>query len=155
MPELVLDSAATRLSCPGTLFCSADFHNQTSGSVKKSVGARMILVVDDEQLVADSVAEILRRNGYDTTSVYNGTAAVEIVQDRCPDVLMCDMLMPDLDGIATAVAVRELCKKTRILLFSGHVANAEIVTRARSAGYDFEFLAKPLHPATLLQILGS
>jgi DNA-binding NtrC family response regulator len=76
-----------------------------------------------------------------------------MAKNRCPDVLMCDMLMPETDGIATAI--RAVRQKTRVLLFSGHAANADAVGRARSEGYDFEFLAKPVHPTVRLRLLQS
>jgi|SRR5581483_9620575 len=112
-----------------------------------------VIVVDDERRVADSVKEILADSGHTAIAAYDGLSAVKIAKESCPDVLLCDVLMPDMNGVDTAVAVRDICPDARVVLFSGHASVSDILTRARAEGHHFEFLPKPIRPKDLLQKL--
>jgi CheY-like chemotaxis protein len=112
-----------------------------------------ILVVDDEDRVADSIVEILNSFGYKAVATYDGTSAIAEAKKECPDVLLCDVLMPNMNGVETAKAIQDVCPKTRVLLFSGHAGTQDIVQDAISAGRAFKFLRKPLHPTALLNNL--
>ncbi len=116
---------------------------------------RRVLVVDDESLIADSVAMILNRNGYEAVAKYNGTDALQAIQERCPDIIVSDVVMPDFNGIQLAKAIRTLCPSARIVLFSGNVDTASLLDDASLEGYFFEILAKPIHPTQLLKALRS
>lgn len=116
---------------------------------------RRVLVVDDESVIADSVAAILNRSGYDAISRYSGMDAIESIQQRCPDIIVSDVVMPDLNGIQLAKAARSICPRARIVLFSGNVDTASLVEDASVDGYFFEILSKPIHPLRLLKVLES
>lgn len=109
-----------------------------------------VLVVDDEELIAESIAEILRSEGYDAIVALSGQQALELVQEMCPEVVISDVLMPDLDGVETAIQIRELCPEARILLFSGQAATSDLLEHAKSRGHQFELLPKPIHPTRLI-----
>jgi CheY-like chemotaxis protein len=116
---------------------------------------RRVLVVDDERLIADSVATILNRNGFEAIARYSGTAALQSVHEQCPDIVVSDVMMPDFNGIQLAKAVRSLCPQARIVLFSGNVDAASLLDDASVEGYFFEILAKPVHPIKLLKTLST
>jgi len=109
-----------------------------------------ILVVDDEQVIADTLAKILDLNGYDASAVYTGTAAVESARRLQPDLIISDVIMPDMDGIEAAINIRGFLPSCKILLFSGQAATADLLENARTQGHEFEILAKPVHPSDLL-----
>ncbi len=109
-----------------------------------------VLVVDDEQVIADTLAKILDINGYDASAVYSGLAAIESARRLRPDLVISDVIMQDMDGIAAAIQIREFLPSCKILLFSGQAATADLLEKARSEGHDFEILAKPVHPSELL-----
>jgi CheY-like chemotaxis protein len=67
-----------------------------------------------------------------------------------PDMLISDVIMADLNGIDAAIRIRGLLPKIKILLFSGQAATADLLENARTKGYEFEILAKPVHPQDLL-----
>lgn len=115
--------------------------------------APRILVVDDEALIANTIVQILNRNGFVAEPAYNGKQAIEIAKLSCPDLVLSDVLMPGVDGVEAAIAIREACPDTRIVLFSGQAATVEILTRARERGHVFELLPKPIHPTELLKRL--
>ncbi|HUI83436.1 MAG TPA: response regulator [Candidatus Binatia bacterium] len=109
-----------------------------------------VLVVDDEQVIADTLARILDLNGYDASAVYTGTAAVESARELKPDLVISDVIMPDMNGIEAAISIRGFLPSCKILLFSGQAATADLLENARAQGHEFEILAKPVHPADLL-----
>jgi len=109
-----------------------------------------VLVVDDEQVIADTLAKILDINGYDASAVYSGTTAVESARAMQPDLIISDVIMQDMDGIEAAIRIRTFLPACKILLFSGQAATADLLENARSQGHDFEILAKPVHPSELL-----
>jgi CheY-like chemotaxis protein len=114
-----------------------------------------VLVVDDEQVIADTLAKILDLNGYDASAVYTGTAAVESARSLKPDLVISDVIMPDMNGIEAAISIRGFLPTCKILLFSGQAATADLLENARAQGHEFEILAKPVHPSDLLAKLKS
>lgn len=114
-----------------------------------------VLVVDDERVIADTLAIILGQNGYDASPVYTGTAAVERARTVRPDLIISDVIMPDMNGIEAAIHIRKFLPKCKILLFSGQAATADLLESARQQGHEFEIIAKPVHPADLLAKLKS
>jgi CheY-like chemotaxis protein len=114
-----------------------------------------VLVVDDERVIADTLAIILNQHGYDASAVYTGLAAVEKARTTSPDLIISDVIMPDMDGIEAAIRIREFLPSCKILLFSGQAATADLLERARAQGHEFEILAKPVHPQDLLAKLRS
>src|SRR5208337_2243452 len=104
-----------------------------------------ILVVDDERVIADTLVTILNQSGFEALAVYSGEKAVELASTFAPDMLITDVIMADLNGIDAAIRIRALLPQIKILLFSGQAATADLLEKARSQGYDFEILAKPVH----------
>src|SRR5438876_11652086 len=71
-----------------------------------SVGARRILVVDDDPMVATTVQRVLRPEGYDVDVALGGAQALEQVRSRRPDLVILDLMMPGVDGL-------EVCRQLR------------------------------------------
>lgn len=109
-----------------------------------------VLVADDEQLIANTIATILNRSGFDATAVYSGQGALDTATRIRPDMLISDVIMPGLNGIDVAIQIRALLPECKVLLFSGQAATADLLDRARGQGHEFEILAKPVHPQDLL-----
>jgi CheY-like chemotaxis protein len=112
-----------------------------------------VLVVDDEHVIADTLAMILNQSGFDARAVYSGEKAVELASTFAPDMLITDVIMADLNGIDAAIRIRSVLPRIKILLFSGQAATADLLEKARAQGYEFEILAKPVHPQDLLSKL--
>lgn len=111
-----------------------------------------ILVVDDEVILADSVAEILNISGFCAFSAYDGSTALRITEELRPDYLLSDVMMPGMNGVDLAITVRKMLPQTAILLISGTVVS-DLIEDARGRGYAFELLEKPMHPARLIERL--
>jgi len=114
-----------------------------------------VLVVDDEQVIADTLARILDLNGFEASAVYTGMAAVESARSIEPDLIISDVIMPDMNGIEAAISIRNFLPGCKILLFSGQAATADLLETARAQGHEFEIIAKPIHPSDLLAKLKS
>jgi CheY-like chemotaxis protein len=112
-----------------------------------------VLVADDERVIADTLAMILNQSGFEARAVYTGEKALELATTFTPDMLISDVIMADLNGIDAAIQMRALLPKIKILLFSGQAATADLLEKARTQGYEFEILAKPVHPQDLLNKL--
>jgi len=112
-----------------------------------------VLVADDERVIADTLAMILNQSGFQARAVYSGEKALELAPEFKPDMLISDVIMADLNGIDAAIRIRELLPSIKILLFSGQAATADLLEKAHAQGYDFEILAKPVHPQDLLSKL--
>lgn len=114
-----------------------------------------ILVVDDERIIADTIVQILNRNGFIAEATYSGTEAIKRAKVYCPELVLSDVMMPNVDGVEAAIEIREHCPDTRIVLFSGQAATVELLARARELGHNFELLPKPIHPTQLIKHLRS
>ena len=112
-----------------------------------------ILIVDDESVIADSLATIFRANGFEARAVYSGERAVELAPSFEPDVLISDVIMRGMTGIEVAIYVREHFPSCRVLLFSGQAATSDLITTVDTKGYRFDMLSKPVHPQILLEYL--
>jgi len=119
-------------------------------SMLESKRPKRFFVVDDEQCIADTLTAILRRSGYEATALYDGESAWSACNNKAPDLIISDVVMPGISGIDLAIRIRERYPNCKVLLFSGMAASADLLEDARRQGYDFEVLAKPVHPADLL-----
>ena len=116
----------------------------------KQCGKPTVLVVDDEPIIADTLVAILNQQGLSATAAYNGTAAIDRARCLRPDLVLTDVVMPDIDGVQVAISIREMLPACKILLYSGQAGTVDLLRKARDGGYDFELLAKPVHPRDLL-----
>jgi len=109
-----------------------------------------VLIADDERVIADTLAMILNQSGFQARVAYTGEQAVELAAEFAPEMLISDVIMGGLNGIDAAIRIREILPAIKILLFSGQAATADLLEKARTQGYEFEILAKPVHPQDLL-----
>jgi CheY-like chemotaxis protein len=112
----------------------------------------MVLVVDDNQDAADSLAAALRLQGHEVQIAYNGMCALARVRLNCPKVVLCDIGLPELSGYDFARIVRqERHDAIRLVAISGY-AQPEDIRRSLEAGFDMH-VAKPAQPADIERLL--
>jgi DNA-binding NtrC family response regulator len=116
-------------------------------------GKTRILVVDDERTIANTLSWVLEKEGYEAQAAYSGEEAVDVAQTFAPDLLICDVLMEGISGLDAAIEIRERYPSCKVLLVSGHVSIADLSDRAAEKEYKFHFLAKPVNPGILLEVL--
>ena len=124
-------------------------------NLSSSASKPRVLVADDEQVIANTLAIILNQAGFEARAVFSGEKAVEILDTFQPDMLISDVIMTGMTGIEAAIITRQRLPKCKILLFSGQAATADLLEKARTQGHEFEILAKPVHPTDLLAKLRS
>lgn len=108
------------------------------------------LVVDDERIVADSVAAILRTQGFAAIAAYDAGSALELARLIPPQLLISDVSMPGMNGFDLAVAITLECPDCKVLIFSGRAENADLLDSPLYSKYDFSFVSKPVHQTELL-----
>jgi two-component system nitrogen regulation response regulator NtrX len=101
-----------------------------------------ILIVDDEAGVRASLAGVLRDEGYEVDAVDSGEGCLERVARRAFDVVVLDIWLPGIDGLATLERLRERRVAAEVVMISGH-GNIESAVRAIKMGA-FDFVEKPL-----------
>jgi DNA-binding response OmpR family regulator len=109
-----------------------------------------IFVVDDEPVIASTTAMILSHYGFDAAFFTAPLDALQAARLDAPDLLVSDIVMPQLSGIALAIQMQACCPDCRVLLFSGQTNSFDMLEAARTDGHHFHLLAKPVHPAVLL-----
>jgi CheY-like chemotaxis protein len=112
-----------------------------------------VLLVDDEPVIADTLAVILRSHGYRTAAAYSGESALVFAPEFRPDVLITDLNMPGTNGIVLAAQVREMYPSCRILLYTSQTGIQALLEQARAGGLVLELLPKPVHPAEIIKYL--
>jgi CheY-like chemotaxis protein len=111
----------------------------------------LIFVVDDEPAIAKSLTAILQHRGYVTRFFTNPLEALVQAKAESPDLLISDVVMPELSGVDLAIQVKESHPSCRILLFSGQACTNDLLERARVVGHEFTLLSKPIHPVDLFR----
>ena len=116
---------------------------------------RRILVIEDHSDAAASLETLLALEGHDVRIAANGPAGLALARTFDPDVVLCDLGLPTMDGFEVARAFRAepaLCGR-RLIAVSGYAQPGD-VARAYSAGFDGH-LAKPVTWASLQEVLAS
>jgi DNA-binding response OmpR family regulator len=111
-----------------------------------------ILVIDDEESVADTLAAILTECGYEVWVEYSGDAGVKRAGTFRPDIVISDVIMPAINGVDAAIDIERQLPDCRILLLSAAPEYARHVLKSRCHP-GFEVIAKPIDPSWLLSRL--
>ena len=119
------------------------------------LNGKRILLVDDERAIADSLAFMLSHEGYDVKAVYSGGDAIDTAKQFKPELLITDVVMPGISGTEAAISISKFLPECKTLLFLDSVIGKELAESARSRGFNFELIEKPLHPQELLQKIRS
>jgi CheY-like chemotaxis protein len=109
-----------------------------------------VFVVDDEHVIASTLAAILKLHGYSATFFTSPREALVAARSNAPDLLISDVVMPGISGIDLAIQMKAQYPECKILLFSGQAATQDLLEDARSQGHDFQLLERPVHPSAML-----
>ena len=110
---------------------------------------RIVFVVDDEALIANTLAIILRQQGFDARVFTDGRSALSAATCCNPDVLLTDVAMPSMNGFELASAMSLLRPACSVLFLSDHALKPSEGYKAR--GERWRFISKPVHPVALLE----
>ena len=90
-------------------------------------------------------------SGFDARSFDHPEKAIEAAVDLAPALLITDVVMPGVSGVDLAIHFRKTHPRCKVLLFSGQAQTVDLLDEARRQGYDFEVIAKPVHPSVLIE----
>lgn len=112
-----------------------------------------ILVVDDEMSIRETIKDLLETTGYEVKTAGSGTEAHQLLKQFRADAVICDVMMPGMDGIELLEKVRSLPALASIpFLFLSAKTNAESVRKAMNLGAD-DYLMKPFRAMELIQAI--
>jgi DNA-binding NtrC family response regulator len=103
-----------------------------------------IIIIDDEDIVLDSCAQILEGSNYDIETASNGTQGLQLVQEFQPDLIFVDLKMPGISGIEVLENVKELDPTIVTVVITGYATVSSAVEAMKQGAYDF--LPKPFTP---------
>jgi CheY-like chemotaxis protein len=120
---------------------------QANEGIRMSDRGYRVFVVDDERVIAATLATILRMNGYRAKAFTNPVEALRDAGLCAPDLLISDVDMPEMSGVELARRLKTMHPACRVMLFSGRATAGDL---RREGWEDFPLLQKPVHPAALL-----
>jgi len=100
-----------------------------------------ILLVDDEVVFTNNMSKLLSRRGYQVRTANSGYEALGILMDDAFDVMILDLKMPGIDGIATVREVKKLGLLTQVLILTGH-GSIDLTLEALQIGA-YDYVTKP------------
>jgi DNA-binding NtrC family response regulator len=109
-----------------------------------------VLIVDDEELLVKSCGQILSSEGYTVYTEGRGRNALEVVRRQRPDIVLTDLMLPDMDGLALLKDIKKQAPETLVVMITGFATVDSSVEAIRAGAYDY--IPKPF-TATQLRIL--
>lgn len=112
---------------------------------------KKILIVDDEPNILLSLEFLLKKNGYDVFIARNGHEALKIADEERPNIMILDIMMPDVDGyeVCQKVKTSELTKDTKVIFLSAKT-KPEDIEKGYAIGADL-YLTKPFSTRKLMK----
>ena len=90
--------------------------------------------------------------GFDAIPFTDPLLALVAARTQEPHLLISDITMPGIPGVALAIRIKEECARCQVLLFSGEPNSIDLIQNAREQGHEFLFLEKPVPPAKLVSL---
>ncbi len=117
----------------------------------RKTGINRILIADDDRIAVRIVSERLKSRGYDVVSAADGDQAIQKALEAKPDLILLDVLMPNLDGYATLERLRQIEETKRIpVIMLTAKSHAKDVVKATSVGA-VDYVVKPFDLVVLLE----
>lgn len=110
-----------------------------------------ILVVDDEEMIQRLLKRFLEDKGHEVCVASTGKEALEMIKEA-PEIVLLDIMLPDMDGLELLNKAKEISPSTRIILMSGMDGESDHLTSFKG---DYVFIAKPMNLKALEQIINA
>lgn len=108
-----------------------------------------LLVIDDDAIVRDSIVVYLQDSGFEVLEAENGEHGLEVFREHTPNLILCDLRMPKLDGLGVLRRVREESPETPFIVVSGAGVMADVVEALRLGASDY--IIKPIVDLEVLE----
>jgi CheY-like chemotaxis protein len=109
-----------------------------------------LLIVDDEKLIAETMAAIFNMQGYEAKAAFSAEEALELVAHWDPVIALLDIVLPAMSGIDLGILLRATRPNIKILLMSGQLVSGDLIGDAAKDGHMFDILPKPVPVPDLL-----
>ncbi|MGO9435630.1 MAG: response regulator [Terracidiphilus sp.] len=109
-----------------------------------------LLVVDDEKVIAETMAAIFNMSGYQARHAFSAKEALEVVANWEPAIALLDVILPGMNGVDLGILLRATRPTIKVLLMSGQILAGDLVGNAAKSGHAFEILPKPIAVPDLL-----
>src|SRR5438874_13340688 len=96
----------------------------------ETVSRQRVLIVDDERVIADTLALILNAVGFESSAVHSGEAAVGLAAQFRPNILLSDVIMAGMSGIEAAILIRAMLPECKVIFISGQAATRDLFSQA-------------------------
>ena len=110
-----------------------------------------ILAVDDEQIVLDSILKHLRKEDYNVKAVLSATEAIGLITKSRVDIVLTDLMMPEIDGLEFMQQVKSHLPNTPVIIITGYATINTALQATRQGAFDY--IAKPFTKAELLAVI--
>jgi DNA-binding NtrC family response regulator len=94
-----------------------------------------ILVIDDEQGLRDMLVYGLSRRGYAVTTAANGVEAVAIAKNQAFDIALCDLMMPEMSGVETLIALKGGDSRIKVVMATGQCTLENVVESMKAGAF--------------------
>jgi DNA-binding NtrC family response regulator len=112
-----------------------------------------VFVVDDEEEIAKMFAVVLQMNLFNAIAYSDPLLALQAAEQKPPDYLLTDVVMPGMNGIELAIQVKAVAPQCKMLIFSGQEDSEKLIEKARERGYDLTLVLKPIHPTKMVELI--
>jgi DNA-binding response OmpR family regulator len=119
-------------------------------SAMSSNGGKIILIIDDENLVLNLLEDVLHLNKFEVLRADSGEQALSIIEKTSPDLAIADISMPGMNGYEVIEKLREKID-IPIIVLTGHVDYTEVMNHKESV--PDTFMQKPIKPADLIDTI--
>ena len=109
-----------------------------------------VLIVDDEENVLNTLAGVMRDEGYDVVTASSGRQGIELLHETQPSIVLLDIAMPEMDGIETLGRIREIRPEIPVIMITGHGTIETAVKTTKMGAYDFIVKPPELQHLTLV-----
>jgi DNA-binding NtrC family response regulator len=114
-------------------------------------GRRKVLIVDDDRDIVTIVSTILSGRGWDIKAAYNGREALEAVTSCKPDIILLDIMMPEMNGIEVLKRIKKIDAEARIIMITAF-GDVESYLDSMELGA-YEYINKPFETDELLEMI--
>jgi len=108
-----------------------------------------VLLIDDERMLRETIAIYLEDSGYQVLQAHNGRVGVEMCRRQLPDLILCDLRMPEMDGLEVLEVVNREFPETPILVVSGMGALRDAIEAIKLGAWDY--VTKPIEDMAILE----
>ena len=116
--------------------------------------AKKILIIEDDEIMMDSLATLVRMDGYIATTAMGGAEGIRQALRSRPDLILCDLLMPGVDGFAVLARLRAEAATAKIPFIFVTSSNEERDSRVSFLLGATDYLTKPVDPEKLMSLIG-